>query len=172
MENLIYYITPDNDDINQINDFSLKMITDFKNYDFPKDMMSPLEKKEIDNGYELIWKFNKAVTGKDIGIVIPNKLNPGEIVSRATFFAPVSLLFFFIVLFVISIILKVDMHPMNYFFLAATFFSFHLMYSYFSDHINIYLTFAIASFVSLVLTITYLRIFTPSKMAYLYAPLT
>ena len=172
MENLIYYITPDNDDINQINDFSLKMITDFKNYDFPKDMMSPLEKKEIDNGYELIWKFNKAVTGKDIGIVIPNKLNPGEIVSRVTFFAPVSLLFFFIVLFVISIILKVDMHPMNYFFLAATFFSFHLMYSYFSDHINIYLTFAIASFVSLVLTITYLRIFTPSKMAYLYAPLT
>jgi len=172
MENLMYYISPDQNDISQINDFSLKMVTDFKNYDFPKDMMSPLDKKEVDKGYELIWEFNKSVTGKDIGIVIPNKLNPGEIVSRVTFFAPVSLLFFFIVLFVNSIILKVDIHPMHYFFLAATFFSFHLMYSYFSDHMNIYLTFAIASFVSLILTITYLRVFTPPKMAYLYAPLT
>ena len=172
MEKLIYYISPDDEDISQINNFSLKMVTDFKNYDFPEDMMSPIEKKQVGNGYELIWKFNKSVTGKDIGIVIPNKLNPGEIVSRVTFFAPVSLLFFFIVLFVISIVLKVNIHPMNYFFLAATFFSFHLMYSYFSDHMNIYLTFAIASFISLLLTITYLRIFTPAKMAYIYAPLT
>jgi hypothetical protein len=172
MEKLMYYISPNHNDISQINDFTMKIITDFKNYDFPSSMMSPIEKRELEKGYELSWRFNKSVTGKDIGIIIPNKLNPGAIVSRVTFFAPVSLLFFFIVLFVISIILNVNIHPMNYFFLAATFFSFHLMYSYFSDHLNIYLTFIIASFVSLVLTITYLRIFTPKKLSYIYAPLT
>lgn len=172
MENLFYYISPGHDDLSQIDDFSLKMVTDFKNYDLPNNMMSPLLKNELDNGFELTWRFNKSVTGKDIGIIIPNKLNPGAIVSRVTFFAPVSLLFFFIVLFVMSIVFKVDIHPMNYFFLAATFFSFHLMYSYFSDHINIYWTFAIASLVSLLLTITYLRVFTPKKLSYLFAPLT
>ncbi|MBC8185222.1 inner membrane CreD family protein [candidate division KSB1 bacterium] len=172
MEDLMYYISPNPNDIIQINDFTLKIITDFKNYDFPSSMMSPTEKREIEKGYELFWRLNKSVTGKDIGITIPNKLNPGAIVSRVTFFAPVSLLFFFIVLFVISILLNVNIHPMNYFFLAATFFSFHLMYSYFSDHLNIYLTFVIASFVSLVLTISYLRVFTPKKLSYIYAPLT
>lgn len=171
MENLSYFISRNVEDISQINDFSLTMITDFKNYDFPQNTMSPVEKKELENGYELIWRYNKSVTGKDIGIVIPNKLNPGTIVSRVTFFAPVSLLFFFIVLFIFSVLLGIDLHPMNYFFLAATFFSFHLMYSYFSDHLNIYLTFVIASAVSLFLTVTYLRIFTPKKLAYLYAPL-
>ncbi len=172
MEHLIYYISPDPNDISQLNDFSLKLLTDFNNYDFPTNMMSPLEQTAVANGSELIWKFNNSVTGKDIGIVIPNKLNPGAIVSRVTLFAPVSLLFFFFVLFVISIIVKVALHPMHYFFLAATFFSFHLMYSYFSDHINIYVTFAIASVVSLLLTITYLRAVTSRTMAYVYAPLT
>jgi inner membrane protein involved in colicin E2 resistance len=172
MENLSYFISPQQNDICQINNFLLTLRTDFNDYDFPRDMMSPIEKKETENGHELIWRFTSSVTGKDIGIIIPNKLNPGEIVSRVTFFAPVSLLFFFIVLFVISIIMKVNIHPMNYFFLAATFFSFHLMYSYFSDHLNIYLTFAIASVVSLLLTVTYMRVFTPKKLAFLYAPLT
>ncbi|MBN1782291.1 inner membrane CreD family protein [bacterium] len=172
MESIMYFISPGPDDITQINHFTLKMITDFKNYDFPKDMMSPLEKEITDQGTELVWRFNKSVTGKDIGLIIPNRLNPGEIVSRVTFFAPVPLLFFFIVLFMISILSKIDMHPMNYFFLAATFFSFHLMYSYFSDHLNIYVTFVIASVVSLLLTVTYLRLFTPGRLAYLYAPLT
>jgi hypothetical protein len=172
MEKLVYYISPNPEDISQINDFKMTVRTDFKNYDFPDNMMSATEKHESDNGGELIWQLNQSVTGKDIGIIIPNKLNPGEIVSRVTFFAPVSLLFFFVVLFVLSVIMKVNIHPMNYFFLAATFFSFHLMYSYFSDHLNIYLTFVIASVASLVLTTTYLRLFTPKKIAWGYAPLT
>lgn len=172
MENLTYFISPNQEDISQINDFLLTIKTDFKNYDFPNNMMSPIEKTDMGSGYELTWRFNKSVTGKDIGIIIPNKLNPGAIVSRVTFFAPISLLFFFVVIFVISIILKFDIHPMNYFFLAATFFSFHLMYSYFSDYLNIYVTFAIASVVSLILTVTYLRIFSPNKLSYVFAPLT
>ncbi len=172
MENLTYFITPNLEGISQINNFKMLIKTDFKNYDLANNMMSPIEKKELGNGFELLWQLNNSVTGKDIGIIIPNKLNPGQIVSRVTFFAPVSLLFFIIVIFIIGIILKVNIHPMNYFFLTATFFSFHLMFSYFSDHLNIYLTFLIASVVSLFLTTTYLRLFTPKKLSYFYAPVT
>jgi len=171
MDNIKYLISPDVKDIMQINDFSLDIETDFKDFDFPNNMISPTGKTELPEGYILSWRYKNSVTGKDIGLAIPNKLNPGEIVSRVTFFAPISLLFFFVVIFVISIMLKTDLHPMNYFFLAATFFSFHLMYSYFSDHLNIYLTFGIASIASLFLTVTYLRLFTPTRLAYIFAPI-
>lgn len=172
MEELSYFLTPEPDDIAQINDFSLVIATDFDTYDFPSNMMSPTEKREAAAGYELEWKFDKSITGKDIGLTIPNKLNPGEIVTRVSFFAPVSLLFFFIVIFMLSIVFGVKLHPMHFFFLAATFFSFHLMFSYFSDQWNIYGSFAVAALVSLFLTVSYLARFTPKKIAYVYAPAT
>ncbi|MDC7218709.1 MAG: hypothetical protein PQJ59_02150 [Spirochaetales bacterium] len=171
MENLYYYISPDYQ-IAQLNDFNLTIRTDFEDFDFPATMMSPGEKVQTDEGFELIWSLDQAVTGKDLGLIIPNKLNPGDIVPRVTFFAPVPLLFFFTVLLILTSLLNCSFHPMHYFFLAATFFSFHLMYSYFSDHMNLYLTFGVASLISLVLTVTYLRLFAPPKVAYLWAPLT
>ncbi len=169
LENLYYYIS-EGDEIAQLNNFHLAIRTDFKDFDFPPSMMSPDGKRETGEGYELVWNLDKAVTGKDLGLIIPNRLNPGEIVTRVTFFAPVPLLFFFTVLLIVTTIMKCPFHPMHYFFLAATFFSFHLMYSYFSDHMNLYLTFGIASVVSLILTVTYLRLFAPPRIAYLVAP--
>jgi hypothetical protein len=169
MENLYYYIT-EGDSLTQLNAFHLTINTDFKDFDLPPAMMSPTEKRETEKGFELIWDLDKAVTGKDLGLVIPGRLNPGEIVTRVTFFAPVPLLFFFTVLLIVTVIMKCPFHPMHYFFLAATFFSFHLMYSYFSDHMNLYLTFALASVISLMLTVTYLRLFAPPRIAYLIAP--
>jgi hypothetical protein len=171
METVTYLLSPDYDSITQMQDFTMTITTDFKNVDFPSSMMSPTETNDTESGKELIWRYNNAVTGKDIGLIVPNKLNPGDIVSRVTFFAPVSLFFFFLVLFVIAIRYSIALHPMHFFFLAATFFSFHLMYSYFSDHLNIYLSFGIASAVSLSLTMTYLRLFAPGRLAYLYAPI-
>jgi Inner membrane protein CreD len=172
MERLSYLITPSSEDIAQIDDFKLVMTTDFDNYDFPSGMMSPTLKEKNGIANELTWSFDKSVTGKDIGLVIPNKLNPGEIVTRVSFFAPVSLLFFFIVLLMVSMIMKINLHPMHYFFLAATFFSFHLMFSYFSDKWDIYASFAIAAGASLALTVTYLARFAPKKLAYALAPFT
>jgi hypothetical protein len=171
MENLYYYIS-DGDDIEQLNDFHLTIRTDFEDFDFPSYMMSPVSKVKNGEGWDLVWDLDNAVTGKDLGLIIPNRLNPGEIVSRVTFFAPVPLLFFFTVLIIFSALMKCPFHPMHYFFLAASFFSFHLMYSYFSDHMNLYVTFALSSLISLLLTVTYLRLFAPPKIAYLLAPLT
>lgn len=172
MERLKYFISRDHKDLSQVNNFSLIMNTDFENFDFPSGMMSPIEKTKTASGYQLTWQLDQSVTGKDIGIIIPNKLNPGEIVTRVSFFAPVSLLFFFVVLFMLAIVLKLPFHPMHYFFLAATFFSFHLMFSYFSDHLNLHLSFAVAAIISSLLSISYLRLFTDKNIAYFLAPIT
>ncbi|NQY74235.1 MAG: inner membrane CreD family protein [Candidatus Margulisbacteria bacterium] len=134
-------------------------------YVISKNTLSPTKKQKAQSKYMLIWDLDKAVTGKNIGLIIPSKLNPGDIVGRVSFFAPVSLLFFFVVLLIFSVLKNTNLHPMHYFFLAATFFSFHLMYSYFSDHINIFIAFFIAAFISLFLTTSYLIRFTSIKFS-------
>ena len=52
----------------------------------------------------------------------------------------------------------IELHPMNYFFLAASFFAFHLLLAYLVDHISIHAAFAICSAVSVLLVVSYLRL--------------
>jgi inner membrane protein involved in colicin E2 resistance len=47
---------------------------------------------------------------------------------------------------------------MNYFFIAAAFFSFHLLLAYLADHVSIHAAFVTASAVSVFLVVTYLRL--------------
>jgi len=68
-----------------------------------------------------------------------------------SYFAPVSLLFFFFIVFVLSELRGIELHPMNYFFLAGAFFAFHLLLAYLADHISIHIAFAISSLVSILL---------------------
>ena len=142
--------------LTRLDDFSVKVTTDFKNYDFPVRTIPPTDREAKGNITEFYWNFNKTVTGKNIGIIIPKLRNPGEIAGRISFFAPVSLLFFFVVMIIISLLIKKVLHPMHYFFLAATFLSFHLMFSYIADHVSIYLAFGIAAVISCLLTFSFL----------------
>lgn len=100
---------------------------------------------------------------------MPSRLQPGPLTARISFFAPVSLLFFFFVLFVISTVRQIDLHPMNYFFLACAFFSFHLLMAYLVDHISVHLAFAICSAVSVFLVVSYLRLVAGMRFAALEA---
>ena len=59
---------------------------------------------------------------------------------------------------IITTMRGIDLHPMNYFFLAAAFFSFHLLLAYLVDHISIHASFAIAAAVSVFLVVSYLRL--------------
>jgi len=59
----------------------------------------------------------------------------------------------------------IELHPMNYFFLAAAFFSFHLLLAYLVDHISIHTAFTISSIVSIFLVISYLRLVTGTRFA-------
>ena len=89
-------------------------------------------------------------------MIVPEELNAGDIASRISFFAPISLLFFFVVVTIFGILAKNRLHPIHYAFLAATFLSFHLTFSYAADHVSMHVAFATASLVSCFLTFTYL----------------
>jgi inner membrane protein involved in colicin E2 resistance len=106
------------------------------------------------------------LTGYDLGLKMPDKLNPGPWVSKVTFFAPVSLFLFFFILFVFTTIKGIRVHPMNYFFIGAAFFSFHLLLAYLVDHISVDLAFAISSVVSIFLVVSYMRLVVSSKFAF------
>jgi inner membrane protein involved in colicin E2 resistance len=91
-------------------------------------------------------------------MVMPEKLQPGPLAGKISFFAPVSLFFFFFLMFIITTMRGIELHPMNYFFLAAAFFSFHLLLAYLVDHVSIHTAFAISSVVSVFLVVSYLRL--------------
>ena len=151
--------------LTRLDNFNVKLTADFRIYDFPGQTIPPTKRKQFGQKNEFIWQFDKTVTGKNIGLIVPKEINPGEIAARISFFAPVSLLFFFVVMMIFGILVKRKLHPMHYFFLAATFLSFHLMFSYSADHISMYSAFGIASIVSCLLTFSYLIRFNEWKYA-------
>ncbi|HLF73896.1 MAG TPA: inner membrane CreD family protein [Anaerolineales bacterium] len=144
------------DGITTVKNFSLKAVTDFTEYDFPPQSISPSTKTPTKNGWTLEWTFNNLVSDFDIGVQMPNKLNPGPLASRMSYFAPVSLLFFFTTLIVLGAVSDRNLHPMHYFFLGTSFFSFHVLFAYLVDHILLEVAFIIAALVSMALVATYL----------------
>ena len=66
-------------DVAHARDFSLKMSTPFKDIDFPEDTLSPTEKTETTDGWELAWNFKNLLSGFQIGMEMPKKLQPGPL---------------------------------------------------------------------------------------------
>ena len=130
-------------EVSQVQNFSLAMRTDFTQIDFPQSSLSPTERRRSAPGWELKWQYADLLSGVKIGMVMPRKLNPGPWVSQITFAAPVSLFLFFFVVFVLTTVKKIKLHPMNYFFIGAAFFSFHLLLAYLVDHVSIHISFLI-----------------------------
>ncbi|HEU4834447.1 MAG TPA: inner membrane CreD family protein [Pyrinomonadaceae bacterium] len=145
-------------DVAQVRDFSLRMTTNFKDIDFPDNTLSPSEKHETGSGWELNWSYTSLLSGYQIAMAMPEKLQPGPLAGRISLFAPVSLFFFFFLMLIITTMRGIDLHPMNYFFLAAAFFSFHLLLAYLVDHMSIHAAFTISALVSVFLVVTYLRL--------------
>ena len=155
--------------VSQVRDFQLTMTTDFDAIDFPPGTVSPSEKTRRGDGWTLTWRFANLVTGQRVGMDLPNWVNPGPLAARITFFAPAALLFFVTVLVMLGVARGENLHPMNYFFLAAAFFAFHLLLAYLVDHVSIHVAFAAAAATSLALVISYLRIVTGIRSALLHA---
>ena len=144
--------------VSQVKNLSLTMHTNFEDINFPQNAISPVSKTKTPSGWDLHWEYANLLSGVQIGMEMPTLLNPGPWVSQITYFGPVSLFFFFFLLFMISTIQGVPIHPMNYFFIGTGFFSFHLLLTYLADHLPIHISFAICSVVSLFLVITYMRL--------------
>jgi inner membrane protein involved in colicin E2 resistance len=151
--------------VTQVRDFRLNMKTNFKDIDFPENTISPSEKTETATGWDLTWSYKNLLSGHQIAMVMPEKLQPGPLAGRISFFAPVSLFFFFFLMLIITTIRGIELHPMNYFFLAAAFFSFHLLLAYLVDHVSIHLAFVISSLVSIFLVVSYLRLVVGMRFA-------
>ena len=152
-------------EVAQVRDFTLHMKTNFKDIDFPDNTLSPSEKIETANGWDLDWSYKSLLSGYQIAMVMPEKLQPGPLAGRISFFAPVSLFFFFFLMLIITTMRGIDLHPMNYFFLAAAFFSFHLLLAYLVDHMSIHVSFAISAAVSVFLVVSYLRLVVGMRFA-------
>jgi hypothetical protein len=153
---LDYWLYSFADEITTVKDFTLRVNTDFDGYNFPAHTISATEKLRTSEGWELCWQFENLVSDFDVGVEMPSKLNPGPLASRMSYFAPVSLLFFFTVLVVLGAVSGTNLHPMHYFLLGASFFSFHILFSYLVDHVLLELAFVLAAAVSMALVISYL----------------
>lgn len=146
------------DEVAEVKDFSLALRTHFGGFDFPDNTLSPTDEKKTADGWELKWDYHSLLSGFQIGLTMPEKVQPGPLAGRISYFAPVSLLFFFFVVFMLTMLRGIEFHPMNYFFLACAFFAFHLLLAYLVDHISIHLAFVICSALSLFLVWSYLRL--------------
>ena len=153
---------------NQVNDFKLVMDADFDDIDFPAGSLSPTSHAVEGGKWRGEWRFEKLVASAPIGVELPQLLNPGPLASKITFFAPVGLLFFFFVVAVFAAARRKDLHPLNYFFFGCAFFAFHLLFAYLVDHLDILPSFAISTAVSVLLVVTYARLFVGWKFALLY----
>jgi inner membrane protein involved in colicin E2 resistance len=146
------------DGVQSLDNFALTMTTNFSAIDFPPKTLLPVKEEPVGNGWRLQWYYSSLVTGNGIGMAFPYPLQPGPLAQRITFWAPIALLFYLFVMLVVTTLRKVDLHPVNYFFLACAFFAFHLLFAYLVDRIAIEIAFAICSLVSIFLTVTYLRL--------------
>jgi inner membrane protein involved in colicin E2 resistance len=154
------------ENVNQIRNFQLAMRTNFRDVDFPDNTLAPSAKRENPDGWDLEWRYNNLVSGYHIALTMPEKLQPGPLAAEISYFAPVSLLFFFFVMFIITTLRGIDLHPVNYFFLAGAFFAFHLLFAYLVDHLDIHVSFAISSVVSVFLVASYLRLVVGNQFAF------
>jgi hypothetical protein len=150
----------------EVRNFQMVAVTDFDNYDYPRQTVSATRRERAGGGWELTWQYTDLISGNGIGLEMPQKINPGPMAARISFFAPVSLGFFFFLIFIISVLKKIELHPMNYFFLAAAFFAFHLLLAYLVDHVSIHSAFVACSMVSLILVVSYMRLVVGNRFAF------
>jgi hypothetical protein len=161
-------------DVRMVRDFRLVMNTDFDEIDFPQGSISPDKKKRLDGGtgWKLVWDKESVVSGLNIGMLMPHRINPGPLAQKLSLHAPISLFFFFFVMFILQVLRDLKIHPMNYFFIAASFFAFNLLFSYLVDHIDVFLAFGISSGVSVLLVVSYLGVVVGPRFALVEAGLS
>ena len=141
----------------QVRNLNLKVNTNFQAVDFVAGSLSPSTSELTESGMVLSWTANDLLTKKSVGVVMPEKLNPGPLSARMSFFAPVCLLFFFVLISALCIIKQIPIHPMHYLFVNASFFAFNLLFSYSVDHLDVNLSFIISALVSVSILTPYLR---------------
>jgi hypothetical protein len=151
----------------EVRDFRLVIDSDVPGVDFPAGTLSPTEHHADGNAWRGTWKFSRLIAGMAIAVDLPQRVNPGPLAARITFFAPVGLLFFFFVVAVRTAAARRALHPLNFFFFGCAFFAFHLLFAYLVDHVAIAPAIAISSVTSIALVVSYARWFVGWRFALL-----
>jgi len=143
--------------LGRVRNLDLTIHTNTPHIDFPDGGLSPTTTTPAGGGVDLRWMTGELLTRHDIAVEMPTRLNPGPLTSRITFFAPVCLGFFFLLVAAITVVYRIPIHPMHYLFIASGFFAFHLLLAYLVDQLDIHLSFAIATVTAVTLVTGYLR---------------
>jgi hypothetical protein len=152
--------------------FSMTATTNFREIDYPKGSISPDKRaEETPGGMKAAWQYNNLRAAQRMGIEMPPAPEAGAVAARMSFFAPVSLLFFFTVLFTVTLLKNVPLHPMHYLFISAGFFAFHILLAYLVDKIPLDQAFWICAAVSVFLIVSYVRLVAGVKFAVAYVGL-
>jgi hypothetical protein len=157
--------------VGQLEQFKLVMTTDFADIDYPTFTMSPSTRERVGDGWELMWTFRRLVAGHGMGMVMPERVQPGPLAASLSYSAPISLGLFMLWIYVFGLLRRLEIHPVNHLFLAAAFFSFHLLFAYSADHLPVEAAFALSSVVSIALVVTYLRLVVGPRFAFVEAGL-
>ena len=165
-----YDLAHGSDETTMVKKLSLTATTNFAEIDYPKGSASPTPDpaQQTDGGMKAVWKFENRSTRQRIGIEMPARTNAGPIAARMALYAPVSLFFFFTVMFTIVILKKI---PLHYLFISAGFFAFHILMAYLVDKIDIHYAFWICAVTSAFLVVSYMRLVAGAKFAVVYAGL-
>lgn len=155
-------------DASRVTQFELALTTNFDEINFPTGTGSPTTRDEKARLYS--WNYPDVLSAPNIGMDMPKVLNAGPVAARISFFAPVSLVFYFTVLLIVGMVRGVNLHPMNYFFLAAGCFAFQLLFAYLVDLVPIHWSFGIAAAVSLVLVCAYIGAVAGRRMFWVAVP--
>lgn len=151
--------------VGRLENFALTMHTNFADIDFPAGTMSPSSRAREGHGQKLQWDFKQVVSGNGMGMITPSRIQPGELAAELAVSAPVSLLLYFLVIFVLAALRDIDLHPINYLLIAGAFFAFHLLFAYSVDHLPVEWAFAMCSAVSVFLVVSYLRLVVSPRFA-------
>jgi hypothetical protein len=156
-------------DVASLSDFRVAMTTDFTDIDFPPFVMSPSSRERSGEGWALTWAFDQVVTGHNVGMVMPQRIQPGPLAAAMTFSAPISWFFFLLLIEALAMLRGLRIHPVNYAFLGGAFFAFHLVFGYTADHLPVEAAFALAAAISIALVVSYLRLVVSPRFAVLHA---
>lgn len=111
---------------------------------------------EFEHGRLLRWHASALLTNKNLAMLMPALLNAGLMAARMSFFTPVGLLFFFVLLGSITVLKGIHIHPVHYLFVNAGACAFHLLFTYLVDVLELWPAFGITAAVSVLLVSLYL----------------
>ncbi|HOF88794.1 MAG TPA: hypothetical protein PLZ36_11940, partial [Armatimonadota bacterium] len=69
--------------VQHVRDFALTVTTDTPAIDFPADTIAPTRRE----ARSFTWEYRNRLSGFQIGIAMPERLNPGDVAARIAFFA-------------------------------------------------------------------------------------